>query len=168
MGQTTATISNLVPGDYTCLISYPGLCSTDSLTVTVVDGQPTVVPMSATTICIGQSVSLTATGSGGASGFTYSWTSGGTPVSANVSPVVTTTYSVIATDATGCSSTPSTVTIDVNPPLSVLTTNATAICESSSAPLSSTASGGNGNFTYSWSPATGLNDPTISNPIASP
>ena len=168
MGQTTATISNLVPDDYTCVISYPGLCSTDSLTVTVVDGQPTVVPMSSTTICIGQSVSLTATGSGGPSGFTYSWTSGGTPVSANVSPVVTTTYSVIATDATGCSSTPSTVTIDVNPLLSVVTTNATAICESSSAPLSSTASGGNGNFTYSWSPATGLSSSTISNPVASP
>lgn len=34
--------------------------------------------------------------------------------------------------------------------------------------LTSTASGGSPGFTYSWSPATGLSNPNISNPVASP
>ncbi len=33
---------------------------------------------------------------------------------------------------------------------------------------SPTASGGNGEYTYGWSPATGLDDPTAANPVASP
>ncbi len=34
--------------------------------------------------------------------------------------------------------------------------------------LSSTATGGTPGYTYSWSPATGLNNPNIANPVASP
>ncbi len=167
-GQTTSSISNLIPGDYTCLVTYPGLCTIDSVSTTVVDGQPTVSPMPTTTICIGQNVSLIAVGSGGGSGFTFSWTQNGTPVSANVSPTVSTTYTVVVNDATGCNSLPATVDVNVNPPLTVLTNAATAICESASTTLSATASGGNGNFSYSWSPTLGLSDPSISNPVATP
>ncbi len=43
-----------------------------------------------------------------------------------------------------------------------------AICEGSSALLKSNVSGGSGNYTFSWTPADGLNDPTAANPIASP
>lgn len=167
-GQTTSSINNLTPGDYTCLVSYPGLCTVDSLTTTVTDGQPIVVPMAGTTICIGQTVSLTAFASGGASGFTYAWTAGGLPVGSNVSPTVSTTYTVIATDAVGCNTPPKTVDVTVNPPLNVLTSNNTAICEFGSTTLSATAGGGDGNLTYAWFPTNGLSDPTIADPVATP
>ncbi len=44
-GQTTATIANLLPGNYSCMIAYPGLCITDSLIATINDVQPSVVAM---------------------------------------------------------------------------------------------------------------------------
>ena len=167
-GQTTSALTNLTPGDYSCLITYPGLCTSDSLTVTVDDAQPTVVPMSATTICIGQTVSLTANASGGASAYTYSWTAGSTPVNVNVSPTVNTTYTVIGTDANGCNSLPKNVAINVNPPLTVQTTNAVSICANASTTLTALAGGGNGNYSYVWSPSFGLSDTIISNPVSTP
>lgn len=42
------------------------------------------------------------------------------------------------------------------------------ICEGSSALLKANASGGSGNYTYNWSPAESLNDPTLANPVATP
>lgn len=42
------------------------------------------------------------------------------------------------------------------------------ICEGSSQQLNGTASGGNAPYDFSWSPTTGLSDPNIANPIASP
>lgn len=167
-GQTTSSITNLIPGNYSCLITYPGVCTTDSLTITIDDAQPTVVAMTGTTICIGQTVSLNANASGGTSGYIYSWTTGGTLVSANVNPTVNTMYTVVAIDANGCSSPPDTVLINVNPPLTIQTTNAVTLCSPSSLPLSVIASGGNGTYSYMWSPAIGLSDPTISNPVATP
>lgn len=48
--------------------------------------------------------------------------------------------------------------------------NSLSICPGQSATLggSPTASGGSGNYTYTWFPATGLNDASIANPIATP
>ena len=52
------------------------------------------------------------------------------------------------------------ITVD-NP--SVITNNSTTICEGATVQLNTT-----GASTYSWSPATGLNNPNIPNPIATP
>lgn len=167
-GQTTASINNLSAGNYSCVITYPGLCTTDSLTTTIANAQPSVFSMSPTTICIGQSVALTASASGGTAGYTYAWSTNGTTVNANVSPAVSTIYTVTATDANGCTSTQQTVSITVNPPLSVQATNTITVCETGSASLSAVASGGNGNYGYVWSPAVGLSSTTIANPVATP
>ncbi len=164
-GQTTSSINNLTPGIYSCMISYPGLCTTDSLSVTIDDIQPTVAAMADDTICIGEPVSLTAIGNGGVFGFSYSWTSGGIPINANVSPVITTSYEVVATDANGCSSLPQTVSIEVNPSLTVYTTPVVNVCAGTSNTLSSIVSGGNENYFYSWSPVAGLSNPLISEPV---
>lgn len=54
----------------------------------------------------------------------------------------------------------------------VLSMNITAssdeICYGESTQLNAYASGGSGSYIYSWSPESGLSDPTISNPIATP
>lgn len=42
------------------------------------------------------------------------------------------------------------------------------ICYGDSVQIYGEASGGSGNYTFLWSPSTGLSDPTISNPIAFP
>ncbi len=42
------------------------------------------------------------------------------------------------------------------------------ICRNDSAQLNAIAVGGSGNYTFNWTPETGLNDPNIQNPLASP
>lgn len=70
----------------------------------------TTVASSASYICEGSSVSLTASGPA-----TYSWMPGNlTGDSLSVTPVVTTTYTVTGTDSAGCTSIDS-VTVTVNP-----------------------------------------------------
>ena len=46
--------------------------------------------------------------------------------------------------------------------------NSVTICEGSSQQLNGTASNGDTPYTFSWSPAAGLNDPNVANPVASP
>ncbi len=54
----------------------------------------------------------------------------------------------------------------------VLNVNASAspaeICLGESSQLNAFASGGSGNYTYQWTPETGLSDPNSSNPVATP
>ncbi|MDV7394266.1 CUB domain-containing protein, partial [Arthrospira platensis SPKY1] len=42
------------------------------------------------------------------------------------------------------------------------------ICEGSSTMLKANATGGSGTYTYTWTPAESLSDPTAANPIATP
>jgi len=46
--------------------------------------------------------------------------------------------------------------------------NPTEICQGESSQLMALAGGGSGIYTYSWAPVTGLNNPNIYNPVASP
>lgn len=69
---------------------------------------PTVTGQDANTIYLGygpQTVSLTASTSGGNGGNTYSWSTGESSASINVSPTTTTTYTVVITDAAKCTTT---------------------------------------------------------------
>ncbi len=54
-------------------------------------------------------------------------------------------------------------------PLAVVSTSSPlALCTGSSAQLYAYALGGSGEYTYFWEPQTGLNDPALPNPVASP
>jgi len=92
----------------------------------------------ATTICSGNTLTISASG-----GPSYSWSTGSTNNPLIVSPSVTTTYSVIVSDV--CGSDTASVTITVNPTPVALITGNTSICIGDSTIL--TASGGT---SYSW------------------
>jgi gliding motility-associated-like protein len=132
-------------------------------TVTVNVTGPVALSVSgSTTICIGQSASISATPSNGNAPYTFTWSNsltGGSPQT--VSPVVTTTYSVSATDSLGCTSPVQTITVNVNPPLNVTNVTNATICAGDTASLTATASGGDGNFSYSWLPGN-LSGATVS------
>ncbi|CAN5415952.1 hypothetical protein BH09BAC5_BH09BAC5_13960 [soil metagenome] len=155
--QITQTATNLCVGTYTVTYSDANSCSG---TATVqVTGPPAVtgtVVAAPTTICIGQSSTLTATAGGGTgSGYTYVWTPAvGNTQSVTVTPVVTTTYTVVVSDGNGCAAPPATVTVIVNPGLNVtLTANPTTLCLGSTSTLTANPSGGNGGpYTYTWLP----------------
>ncbi|MGL6129509.1 gliding motility-associated C-terminal domain-containing protein, partial [Chryseobacterium artocarpi] len=149
-GGTTLTPIVSAGGTYTLTVtnvSQPGNLNCP-YTATVTVTQDTVAPTSGLTssqprICVGESVTLTASG-----GATYIWGNGltGNGSTQVVSPTNTTVYTVTAVGANGCvSAAPATVTVQVGPPIAGLTASKMKICEGESVTL--TASGG---FTYSW------------------
>ena len=75
-------------------------------TVTIPDAHALPSGTLANTVYIGyspaSSINLTASASGGAPGYTYSWSTGPTSSSISVSPVVNTTYTVTITDQNSC------------------------------------------------------------------
>jgi gliding motility-associated-like protein len=101
-----------IAGTYTVtLTATNGNGSTSSTQVITVNPLPNVTATAnPSTICVGQQSTLTGNGAS-----TYVWNPGninGSPV--NVSPVVTTTYTVTGTSAAGCSDTAS-VTVTIQP-----------------------------------------------------
>jgi PKD repeat protein len=111
---TITNITSAGAGVYTVFATVNGCPGPSATTNVVVNPAPVVtITPSATSVCNGTMVTLTAAGAS-----FYSWSDGvnvigNTPV-INVSPAVTTTYTVIGADA-GCISTVS-VTITVNNP----------------------------------------------------
>lgn len=137
-----------------------GCLGTDTVTITV-NPLPSADAGSDTLICNSDTVQLFASG-----GVSYSWspTTGlSNPNIANplAFPSVTTTYTVTVTDNNGCTDTDF-ITITVGNPLANAGIDA-SFCLGDSVQLN--ASGGT---SYSWSPTTGLSNPNIANPWASP
>jgi gliding motility-associated-like protein len=113
-----------------------------------------VISVNSGSICVGDSITLTASG---ATKYSWSPVSGIKPVTngdssiVRVSPAVTTLYTITGLpDQSGCGGT-TTSTITVKP-LPVLNVNSGSICPNESITL--TASGAS---TYSWSPTSGIN-----------
>ena len=153
--QNTPTATNLCPGTYVATMTDANGC-TDTAQVTITQpSQLTVLVGTTATICIGQSASLTAQGQGGTPAYSYGWTDGVNTwmiPNPSVSPTVTTVYTCIVTDANNCVSAPQTVTITVNPPLTVNAIATQVVCQGTQVNLSAVGGGGNGNLTYTWMP----------------
>lgn len=92
-------------------------------------------------ICVGQSVTLQASG-----GVTYQWSNGQTTSNISVNPSTTTTYTVTVTDASGCPDTAQ-VTVSIIPPPVINVPSAQTICNGQSVTLNAT-----GGISYQWSP----------------
>ena len=135
---------------------------------------PTSITATSNTICVGQSTTLTANG---ASGTVY-WFTGGCGVgqiatgnSISVTPTSTTTYYARNFNgrlfSTNCVFT--TITVNPTPSISVNPVTNT-ICDGSSTQLVTTVSGlpAGSTPTYSWTPSTGLTNPSAPSPFASP
>lgn len=139
-------------------VSLRDVCtgSEDSASV-VVDVRPELdLSLSSnTTICAGQSVTLTATGNGGNNtSYVYTWDHGlGNGSSKTVSPVSNTTYRVILSD--GCTPVSDTayVTVRVKPALKVnLSSSDTILCYRKPGLVYALGSGGDtSGYSYQWS-----------------
>lgn len=146
-GGAVVTVSPTSTTTYTVTININGCIDTDDVEVTV-GPAPDVDAGSTVTICQGEDVTLTATGSGG----TYQWSTGASGDEITVSPLVTTIYTVTLTD-NGCQATDQ-VEVEVNNVTANVSPDQT-ICEGEDIQL--TASGGT---SYEWS--TGQTSATIS------
>jgi len=114
-----------------------GCTNTDYATI-IVNPNPSVDAGNDQTICEGTPITLS-----GAGATSYTWDNGVTD-GVQFNPTVTTTYTVIGTDANGCTATDS-ITITVGSSLNVIAGADTSLCEGESITLSAT-----GAVNYSW------------------
>jgi gliding motility-associated-like protein len=140
-----------------------GICSDTATANVQIDGYPTLSPTPvAASICRGQSVTLQANTEAGVD---ITWTDYNISDIKSASPIVTpdidTTYHVVAVNATGCS-TEGDVRVTVSQPFT-LQVNGGDICPGGAVQLHA-----EGAVSYKWTPATGLSNPDIANPLATP
>jgi gliding motility-associated-like protein len=137
-----------------------GCSATDSINVSL-NGISISATASPAAICAGATSNLSVTGA-----TNYTWTPSGSlsnATSANpvANPSNTTTYTVIGSDAaSGCADT-TTVTLTVNALPNVNAGATLLICAGSTANLSAS-----GASSYSWTPTSSLNNPSIPNPTS--
>jgi len=163
-GLSSSTIANPAASPtttttYTVTGTTNACLNTGTVTVTV---NPTPVANAGmdVSICPGGHTTLSASG-----GTTYSWTPTASLSNANIAnpvatPSVITTYTVTATTGS-CSSTDSVI-------VSFTTVVANAGSPVTICPGNTTTLNASGGTTYSWSPVSGLSNPNISNPVATP
>ncbi|TND00694.1 MAG: PKD domain-containing protein, partial [Bacteroidetes bacterium] len=100
---------------YICTVTDSAGC-TATTTMTITEPAVlTVTPSANTSVCNGQTASISATAAGGTQPYNYSWNPG--PLAGanqNVSPSATTTYTITVTDANSCTAT-GTTTVTINP-----------------------------------------------------
>ena len=163
---TNPPYSALCAGTYTLNALNNGNCiKTQTFTIT---GPPTLTATPTQTNILCNAVcnaSINLNPSGGTGALTYTWSPSVVPSSSVANNVCAGVYSYTITDNVGCKFTNS-VTI-TQPPAITLTVNKTDVKCNSAANGSATAvaSGGNGGYTYTWSPGnpTGQGTASVTN-----
>jgi gliding motility-associated-like protein len=144
-GQTTAAITVTPASTTTYTVTGTSLncTATDAVTVTMLSNAP-INAGPDIAICSGSSTTLSASG-----GTTYSWNNGllGIGNNLSVSPSITTTYTVVGTNAAGCTGTDALI-VTVNPLPTVNAGQDQTVCAGTAVTLS-----GAGASTYSWNNA---------------
>jgi len=150
---TTSAVTNLCQGTYSVKITDANGCYTYT-SVTILEPLPISSTVSGiSTLCTGQSATLTAALSGGTPGYTVNWLPANlTGTFVVVSPSISTTYSLIITDANGCGAS-RLFNVNVNPPLSInVGSSSQSVCPNVNTSITVVASGGDGNYFYTWAP----------------
>jgi hypothetical protein len=137
-GANSSLVTVTDPGTYTVTVTLPNGCSSSASAVVTTASLPTPTIVGSTSICQGQSTTLTATG-----GNTYLWSNGNTTNYINVSQ--SGIYTVTATNTEGCSASTN-VTVTVNPLPSVSISGVNSFCQGQSTTLTA-----NGGSIYNWS-----------------
>ncbi len=150
-GATDRTITVSTAGKYYVTVSN-GSCSKTLDEVTVTQSTPTVptITASKTTICAGETITLTASNYGAITQWSDGTQNLGNGATISVTPTVHTTYALTVTDINGCEA-KAYQQIVVNTPISITLTGDNSVCEGGT--LTVTASGAPSGSTYTWSKA---------------
>jgi large repetitive protein len=154
--QTTATATALPAGTFNVTVTDGNGCTTTN-TVTIT--QPAVLTGTTTgtaTTCFGiADGTATITATGGTAPYTYQWgANANNQTTATATALIAGTYNVTVTDANTCTFTNS---FQVTQPIGITTVMSTTpvLCNGGATGTAAVnATGGNGGFTYAWSPST--------------
>src|SRR6185437_6776108 len=150
------------------LTATTGPCSLPGSVHVIVNPAPVAAVSNDTTICYGGKAQLS--GSGGVS---FAWSpatflndkNSSNPIASAMT--TSTNYSLVVTDAWGCSSIiPAVVHVQVTPQARVFAGDDTAIHVDNSVQLTAVDLNNSGFNDYEWSPANGLSDPNSNDPVA--
>ncbi|MFT5435638.1 MAG: putative repeat protein (TIGR01451 family), partial [Ulvibacter sp.] len=151
--QTTQTITSLIAGAYIVTVVDTGTTCTATSTATV--GEPSSLSsgIAVTNVaCNGDATgSIDLTPSGGIQNYTFLWSPGG-QTTEDLSVLVAGTYSVVITDANGCTRNDSATVIQPLAPLSTsITAQTNVLCfGGATGSATVTATGGTPVYSYSW------------------
>lgn len=150
-GAVTPTVTGLAEGTHTVTVTDANGCSRVRSTIINVIDDLNVVVTGSNINCNGQNTgSATAFPSGGDAPYTYAWSTGSN--AQTVSNLGVGTYTVVVTDANGCTTTGSyTVTQVAALNVSIQATSPVNCFGESDASLTAFASGGTPTYTYLWS-----------------
>jgi gliding motility-associated-like protein len=159
---SSITVTPSSTSTYTVIGTAANGCSDTATAKVIINPLPLADAGADAVICSGQSATLTAKG-----GIAFNWSpqngiSSNSGQTISASPTVTTNYTVTVTDTAGCKNTDDVKVVVLDKRTITVSPNIT-ICQGESAQLTA-----NGGINYVWSPAYGLNNTGISNPVASP
>ncbi|MFM7079657.1 MAG: PKD domain-containing protein, partial [Bacteroidota bacterium] len=149
--QTSGVFSNLVSGTYPIMITDANGCSS-SLTATVTDSPgPLVLSVSSSNATCNGYIDGTVSVSiaGGTAPLGFQVNNGPTQFSPNFNSLPAGSYSILVTDANGCTTSTSS-SITQPPPISINAVGSSQICIGGTANVSASASGGNGGYVFTW------------------
>src|SRR5690554_590993 len=171
VGEKNVVVQVMSP--FNCANNEPIVLAAD--TIYIYDSLQVSLNVTDTAICIGESVDLAVMEEG--AGFTYTWTPVDNTIvideennTAVVTPTVPSYYTVEAgLDVLGtCGAGSATVFVDVKTQPQTQLPTMLYSCGANPIVLPLETSPTNPDETYSWTPVTGLNDPTLKNPTANP
>ncbi len=150
--EASVTWCSVVGVDYYVLVTGYSTANAFNISISqTVVAQP-IINVSASSVCVGTSVALSATGV-----TSFTWSPGGsTSSSLLVNPIATTVYTLTGADASGCVNS-STQSIVVNP-LPLVSVNNGTICSGNTFTMIP-----NGASTYVYSSGSNVVNPTLSN-----
>jgi hypothetical protein len=157
-GDTTATATGLLAGAASCTITDTNNC-TITFTVNITEPSAITATASATNVSCssGSDGSVTVNATGGTPGYTYLWNTGDT--TASVNGLVAGAYSVVITDANGCTNTQS---VTIAQPAAVATTVVTSVnpttCGGNDGSIDISVSGGVSPYAFQWSNSANTED----------
>jgi gliding motility-associated-like protein len=146
-GGSSSIANNLIPNNYTCIVSDANACT--SVQNFVIAYPPAIIANSTSnpTICNGSSDGSASASvqSGGTAPYSYSWMPGNLNGS-TINNISAGTYTVTVTDVNGCTGNSSVLVSQPNPLIATATTSSPSVCIGGTVTLS--ANGGN---SYQWS-----------------
>ena len=175
--NVTHTYANA--GNYTVTLTTScgnGHCtSTKTQTVPVYAAPVASATATPNTVMYGGTATLTAS-AGTTGSFNFHWEPANMVVNPNaqttqtVALQATQTFTVTVTNPQGGCSSTAQVTVSMNGSnmTAMASADAYELCEGESTTLHAQASGGTTNYTYNWTPANTLSNPTSQNPVATP